>query len=101
MTPPSPSPVALTDLPRPALARDLFAVARPQQWIKNLVCFAALIFAGQLPNLQALGRSVIAFAALCLASSAIYVFNDIRDREADRLHPRKRLRPLAAGRLPV
>ena len=83
---------------RPSL-RDLVAAARPWQWTKNAVCLAALVFAGRLRDPRAIGLSLLTFVAFCLASSAVYVFNDVRDREEDRAHPRKRERPVAAGRL--
>lgn len=70
---------------------------RPQQWIKNAFVLAGVFFAGKVLDGDVLGRALLAFAAFCLASSAVYVFNDLSDREADRLHPRKRNRPLASG----
>ncbi|HYC21302.1 MAG TPA: decaprenyl-phosphate phosphoribosyltransferase [Candidatus Bathyarchaeia archaeon] len=80
-------------------AADLARIARPRQWTKNVVCFAALVFAGKLGDPQALRRAALAFLCFCFASSAVYVFNDVRDREEDRVHPVKRERPVAAGRL--
>ena len=73
---------------------------RPRQWVKNLFVFAGLVFAQRLftPSVwPALG----AFVIFCALSGAIYLFNDVADREKDRLHPRKRERPVAAGLLPV
>ena len=73
---------------------------RPRQWVKNLFVFAALVFAQKLftplwwPALEA-------FVLFCGLSGAIYVFNDVADRDRDRLHPKKRLRPVAAGTLPA
>jgi 4-hydroxybenzoate polyprenyltransferase len=81
------------------IAADLVRIARPRQWTKNVVCFAALVFAGSLGDPQALRRACLAFVCFCFASSAVYVFNDVRDREEDRVHPVKRGRPVAAGRL--
>ena len=74
---------------------------RPAQWAKNLFVLAPLVFAHGLsrPSLAAAGA--VAFACFCAASSAVYLFNDLRDREADRHHPLKRLRPIAAGTLPA
>jgi len=80
-----------------ALARSL----RPVQWVKNFFVLAPLVFAGQLEDRTALARGLAMFAAFCLASSAVYLVNDIRDREADRRHPLKRHRPIASGALPV
>jgi 4-hydroxybenzoate polyprenyltransferase len=74
---------------------------RPQQWIKNLFLFAALVFSGHLFMEGDLGRTAAGFALFSLAASGIYLFNDITDLERDRLHPVKKLRPLPSGRLPV
>ncbi len=72
---------------------------RPQQWTKNLLVFAALLFAAQAHVPVQRLRAFRMFAAFCLVASAIYVFNDMRDRESDRAHPRKRNRPIASGRV--
>ena len=74
---------------------------RPKQWTKNLLVLAAPLAAGEIAEPGVLGATAVAFLAFCLASSAIYLVNDCADLEADRMHPRKRLRPIAAGRLPV
>lgn len=74
---------------------------RPAQWVKNLFVLAPLVFAHRADDPQLLGRALAAFALFCAAASAIYLVNDIRDREADRLHPVKAKRPIAAGELPV
>ncbi len=79
----------------------LLKAMRPTQWPKNFFVLAPLVFAGKLFDPAALGRSALAFAVFCAASSAVYLANDIRDREADRRHPLKRHRPLAAGTLTV
>jgi 4-hydroxybenzoate polyprenyltransferase len=73
---------------------------RPRQWVKNLFVFAGLIFAQRLFT-SAAWVALAAFAIFCGLSGAIYLFNDVADRERDRLDPRKRLRPIAAGVLPV
>ena len=78
---------------------DLLALARPRQWTKNAVVFAALVFAGRLGDARALGLAALTAVAFCLASSAAYAFNDVCDRADDRTHPSKRTRPVAAGRL--
>jgi len=74
---------------------------RPQQWTKNLLVFAGIIFGERLldptARLQALG----AFGVFCVLSSAVYLVNDVRDREADRVHPSKSRRPIASGELGV
>ena len=72
---------------------------RVSQWSKNGFVLLALIFARQLSDGTALGRTLIAFVAFCFASSAVYIINDLADRDRDRIHPRKRLRPIASGQL--
>jgi len=74
---------------------------RPRQWTKNLAIFVGIVFAQRLLNPTLFGRSALAFGAFCLASSGIYLFNDLLDLENDRQHPKKKLRPLAAGTLPT
>jgi 4-hydroxybenzoate polyprenyltransferase len=81
------------------LVRAVLQLARPQQWTKNVFVLAGLVFAGRFLDLGAILRVLGALAAFCLLSSAIYCLNDLLDREQDRLHPKKRLRPLAAGTL--
>lgn len=80
---------------------DLLHALRPHQWTKNLLVFAGLIFAQRLFDPWALQRSVAAFLLFCAASSAVYLFNDVADRERDRLHPHKRERAIASGRVSV
>jgi 4-hydroxybenzoate polyprenyltransferase len=70
---------------------------RPRQWTKNLLVFAGLIFGQRLDDPQSVVLAVTAFGVFCLLSSTIYLTNDIRDREADRLHPVKSRRPIASG----
>jgi 4-hydroxybenzoate polyprenyltransferase len=77
----------------------LVASLRPQEWIKNLLVFAGVIFSRQFDEGQALLDATITFVAFCGISSAGYLFNDLRDREHDRLHPDKRNRPIASGAL--
>jgi decaprenyl-phosphate phosphoribosyltransferase len=74
---------------------------RPKQWTKNLLVVAAPLAAGDLGEPGVLGPTVLAFLSFCAASSATYLVNDCADVEADRLHPRKRTRPIAAGELSV
>lgn len=76
---------------------NAFILFRPQQWIKNLAIFTAITFAGKLFEFELLEKVLIAFVAFCLISSAIYIVNDIFDREKDKLHPVKKYRPLAHG----
>jgi len=70
---------------------------RPYQWTKNLLLFAALIFAAELGDPAKALTSFLAFFSFCLAASATYIFNDLLDVESDREHPKKRNRPLASG----
>lgn len=72
---------------------------RPKQWIKNGIIFAPLVFDRQLLLLTPFLRTLAGFGLLCLLSSTVYLFNDLADLEKDRLHPKKRLRPLASGGL--
>lgn len=74
---------------------------RPKQWLKNVLVFAAPGAAGVLDNADDFVTTVIAFVAFCLAASGIYVWNDLQDVEADRIHPTKRLRPFAAGTVSI
>src|SRR5919199_1007606 len=82
-------------------ARPLLIALRPRQWTKNGLIFVALAFTLNLQDLTLLGRAVLAFACFCALSSAGYLLNDVVDVEADRQHPTKRLRPIAAGSVPI
>jgi 4-hydroxybenzoate polyprenyltransferase len=79
----------------------LIRTLRPRQWVKNGFIFAALVFDGQVASATPLLRTIAGFIVFCLASSAVYVINDLTDIEEDRVHPVKRLRPLPSGALPV
>jgi decaprenyl-phosphate phosphoribosyltransferase len=83
-----------------SLLRGLVQLARPRQWTKNLLVFAAPAAAGVLDNTEPAVDALIAFAAFCLAASGTYYVNDARDADADRLHPTKRTRPVASGAVP-
>jgi len=83
------------------MGSDLIKLARPGHWLKNSVVLAALVFAGELRNVTKLEQALLAALLFCLLSSAVYVFNDLLDREKDRQHPLKKDRPLASGRLGV
>lgn len=74
---------------------------RPKQWIKNVLVLAAPIAAGRAGDFDAVAPVGVAFVAFSMAASAIYLINDSRDVEADRAHPKKRFRPIAAGLVPV
>lgn len=83
------------------LWRGLTRSARPRQWVKNLLVFAAPGAAGVLDDWPQLGYALVAFVAFCLAASGLYLINDAFDIDADRRHPVKRHRPVAAGIVPV
>ena len=77
----------------------LLQTMRPKQWLKNAIIFAALVFDHQLLQPQPFLRTLAGFGLLCALSSAVYLLNDLADIEKDKLHPKKRLRPLPSGRL--
>ncbi|GAW93994.1 decaprenyl-phosphate phosphoribosyltransferase [Calderihabitans maritimus] len=81
--------------------RHLILELRPKQWTKNLIVFAALIFSENIFDAELLIRSIGAFFAFCFISGTVYILNDIFDREKDRLHPTKKYRPIASGKLSV
>jgi 4-hydroxybenzoate polyprenyltransferase len=81
---------------RPFLSNLLISL-RPSQWTKNLFVFGALVFAHKLNDVDAVVRATIAFAVFCALSGAVYLVNDVLDREQDQQHPLKRLRPIASG----
>lgn len=77
---------------------ELIRLLRPRQWIKNAFVLAPLVFAREYANAESIRNAALAFALFCIASSASYIVNDLRDIERDRLHPTKKTRrPLAAG----
>lgn len=82
-----------------SLAVDLLRTARPKQWLKNVLVFAAPGAAGLLDNWKYLAPSLVVFVAFCLASSGTYFWNDVLDADSDSKHPRKMSRPVAAGRI--
>jgi 4-hydroxybenzoate polyprenyltransferase len=86
---------------RPSRASAFLALARPYQWVKNGLVLAALVFSHRLFIAHDVILAMVAFVAFCALSSFAYVLNDIADREADRLNPEKRNRPLARGDLEV
>ena len=83
--------------------RDRVKALRPRQWVKNVLVIAAPAAAGSqtLTDGSVLFSVFIAFVAFCMAASSVYLINDAMDVEADRAHPTKRFRPIAAGVLPV
>lgn len=80
-----------------ALALQLWRLLRPHQWVKNGFVFVGLLFSGVGNDWGLAGRVLLAAGGFCLMSSSVYVVNDRFDREADRVHPLKRARPLASG----
>jgi len=82
-------------------ARALWEISRPRQWVKNAFVFAPLLFAKRAADPVALERVCLAFGLFCLFSSCVYMINDIADLERDRRHPKKKHRPLPAGRIGV
>lgn len=82
-----------------AQALTVVRAMRPAQWLKNGLVFAGLVFGGKLFDSSALTSAIVAAVCFSLLSSGFYLINDVKDIEADRLHPVKRLRPVAAGEL--
>lgn len=79
--------------------KAILTLMRPKQWIKNVLVFAGLVFAGRLEDPAFVVPAMLAFVVFCILSSGIYVFNDLIDLEKDRLHPEKRSRPIASGQV--
>jgi 4-hydroxybenzoate polyprenyltransferase len=82
-------------------ALSLVLSLRPSQWTKNLFIFAALLFGQRLLDPTAVAQAVAAFVIFCALSGVVYLVNDVADRDADRLHPVKKFRPIASGAVPV
>jgi 4-hydroxybenzoate polyprenyltransferase len=79
----------------------LFVSMRPEQWTKNLFVFAGLLFGGRLLNPESVVAAGATFVIFCALSGSVYLFNDVLDRDGDRVHPLKRSRPIASGELPI
>jgi 4-hydroxybenzoate polyprenyltransferase len=88
-------------VPGESVALNLIRSLRPSQWTKNLLVFAGLLFGHRLLDATAVGQALTAFAVFCALSGAVYLVNDVADRESDRSHPLKARRPIAAGLVPV
>jgi decaprenyl-phosphate phosphoribosyltransferase len=99
--PPDRPPASAGTPRRPSRTPAAVRAVRPRQWIKNLLVLTAPLAAGTLTEPRVLGHSALAFLAFCLISSTVYLVNDVRDVAEDRLHPRKRFRPIAAGELRI
>ena len=82
-----------------ANVRGLIKAMRPQQWVKNIIIYAALVFDGKLFDPILFGRVSLVFVIFCMVSSSVYLMNDLVDIEKDRQHPHKRARPLPSGQL--
>jgi 4-hydroxybenzoate polyprenyltransferase len=95
-----PQPGRLSVPARP-LAMSLVLSLRPSQWTKNLIIFGALLFGQRLQDPRSVMYASGAFGVFCVLSGVVYLLNDVADREADRIHPLKRRRPIAAGDVPV
>lgn len=89
------------DQARPGLALNLILSLRPRQWTKNLLIFAGVVFARKLFDPEAVRSASAAFLIFCALSAAVYLINDVVDRDTDREHPLKRKRPIAAGLVSV
>ncbi len=85
--------------PRRGPVRAAIVALRPQEWVKNLLVFAGLLFSGKFDDVDAILAATLTFVAFCMVASAGYLINDARDIEEDRQHPTKRNRPIAAGEL--
>jgi 4-hydroxybenzoate polyprenyltransferase len=83
------------------MLQALLQTMRPRQWAKNIFVFAALVFDKQLLKPDAFLRTMAGFVFFCFISSAVYIFNDLADVDADREHPQKRNRPIPSGRLSI
>ncbi len=83
------------------MIRAIFQQLRIRQWTKNLVVFAGVVFSVHFMQMEQLGRAAQGALSFCLLASAVYVLNDLQDIDRDRLHPKKRLRPIPSGRLPI
>src|SRR5215510_2761489 len=99
----SPHVAAVTDHPhrQSGVAVGLFRSLRPEQWSKNLLVFAGLLFARRLFDLPSVLTALAAFTIFCALSGTVYLVNDIADRDSDRTHPLKSRRPIASGRVSV
>jgi len=81
--------------------KALLKTMRPKQWTKNVFLFAALVFDRKLTNVDAILHTVAGAIVFSLVASVVYIINDIADVQADRQHPVKQKRPIAAGKLPI
>src|SRR5215211_1029807 len=87
--------------PRRGPVRAVIKALRPQEWVKNSLVFAGLLFSAKFKEFDAVVDASITFAAFCMVASAGYLVNDAHDIAEDRQHPKKRFRPIAAGELRI
>ncbi len=87
--------------PRRGPVKAVLVAMRPQEWVKNLLVFAGLLFSGQFDEVNAILAATVTFLAFCAVASAGYLINDAHDLDEDRQHPTKRFRPIAAGELSI
>ena len=90
-----------TSKPRRGPVRAVIVALRPQEWVKNLLVFAGLLFSAKYRDFDAVVDATVTFAAFCMVASAGYLVNDAHDLNEDRQHPTKRFRPIAAGELAI
>ncbi len=83
------------------LISSIFKLMRPKQWIKNLLVFAAVVFSKNIFELSIFVETTVGFIAFCMASSTVYILNDVIDRDKDRHHPKKCKRPIASGAISI
>ncbi len=81
--------------------KTFIKLLRVKQWIKNIFVLPGIVFAGMVTQMSAWVTTIFALIAFCMASSAIYIFNDMMDKKEDSLHPEKRHRPIASGAVPI
>jgi decaprenyl-phosphate phosphoribosyltransferase len=96
----SEEPTVVSEAPK-SLPAAIVKAVRPRQWVKNVLVLAAPMAAGSVTESSVLLPVALAFVVFCMAASGIYLVNDALDVEADRAHPTKRFRPIAAGVLPI
>jgi 4-hydroxybenzoate polyprenyltransferase len=103
--PETPAPEATADVPaskpRRGIVHAAIVALRPQEWVKNLLVFAGLLFSAKFKDFDAVVDASVTFAAFCMVASAGYLVNDAHDVAEDQQHPKKRFRPIAAGELPI